>query len=283
MAKERPPAEADEDEAPLPEHEAQDAQRRTGVRPHVVHEAIRREGTHELRRPARGLAWSALAAGLSMGFSLAGAGLLRARLPHASWSPLITQLGYTLGFIFVIGARQQLFTEETVLAVIPFLARPNRKTFGQLARVWSVVLVGNLVGTLLFATVVAHVPVFDDATRSAFDEIAREAMSGRPLAIFVRAIFAGWIIALMVWIMPVAAHSRVAIIIIMTYVVGLAGLSHVIAGAAETLLLVVQRQLSVARWFLDWLAPTLSGNVVGGVALVAALNHAQVVAGAADD
>src|SRR4051812_36101635 len=123
--------ERDDDEAELVQHEAEQVMKRTGVRPHVVHEAIRREGELELRRPAGALAWSALAAGLSMGFSLVGEGLLRAHLPRASWTPLVAHFGYTFGFLFVIGARQQLFTEDTLLAVIPFFTRRDRKTFGR--------------------------------------------------------------------------------------------------------------------------------------------------------
>src|SRR5436309_3255097 len=101
-------SERDHDEAELEAHEAEQAVRRTGLRPRVVHEAIRREGELELRRTPGALAWSALAAGLSMGFSLAGEGLMRAHLPSATWAPLVSPLGYTLGFLFVIGARQQL-------------------------------------------------------------------------------------------------------------------------------------------------------------------------------
>ena len=52
--------------------------------------------------------------------------------------------------------------------------------------------------------------------------------------------------------------------------IGVASFSHIVAGVGE------------AAW-LDvighYLVPTLIGNIIGGVTLVAAINHAQVVSG----
>jgi formate/nitrite transporter FocA (FNT family) len=69
------------------------------------------------------------------------------------------------------------------------------------------------------------------------------------------------------------------IIGILTYIVGLAGLTHIIAGAVEVLFLVMVGAKS--WWAVAWgyMLPTLIGNSIGGVSLTAALNHAQVVAG----
>ena len=53
----------------LSEPEQKEAEERNSVTPHVVHEAVRREGEEELKRSNAALAWSGLAAGLSMGFS----------------------------------------------------------------------------------------------------------------------------------------------------------------------------------------------------------------------
>ncbi len=64
----------------------------------------------------------------------------------------------------------------------------------------------------------------------------------------------------------------------LTYNVGLRGLAHVIAGSVETLFVAVSGAASPLEW-IGWFAPTLVGNVIGGISLVAALNHAQVVAG----
>lgn len=93
----------------LTEAEKQEAQQRSSTTVHVVHEAVRREGKHELNRTSTALAWSGLTAGLSMGFSLMLEGVLRARLPDAPWSEIISKSGYSAGFVIVILGRQQLF------------------------------------------------------------------------------------------------------------------------------------------------------------------------------
>ena len=87
----------------------------------VVYEAIRREGEVELGRPAAALTWSALAAGLSIGFSFIVEALIKAHLPDAMWAPLITKSGYSVGFLIVVLGRQQLFTESTLTVVLPVL------------------------------------------------------------------------------------------------------------------------------------------------------------------
>jgi formate/nitrite transporter FocA (FNT family) len=141
---------------------------------HVIHEAIKREGEEELERPASGLFWSGLAAGLSMGFSLAAAGLLHAHLPYTAWRPLVTHLGYTVGFLVVILGRQQLFTENTLTPVLPLLAGTGAGTLGRVARLWAVVLAANLLGTLAFAAGAAFSGVFDEATHAAFRTLSWE-------------------------------------------------------------------------------------------------------------
>ena len=120
----------------LTERQEQEAEDRTSVSALVVHEAIRKDGDEELRRPISALAWSGLAAGLSMGFSFVAEALFRTYTPAAPWRPLITNLGYPLGFLIVIVGRQQLFTENTLTAIIPLLARRNLATFWQVLRLW---------------------------------------------------------------------------------------------------------------------------------------------------
>ncbi|GFO57729.1 hypothetical protein GMST_00540 [Geomonas silvestris] len=244
----------------------------------VVHEVIRLEGEAELARPNAALAWSGLASGLSMGFSLLGEGLLRAHLPETSWRPLIAKLGYSLGFLIVVLGRQQLFTENTLTVVLPLLYRRNLATLVNVLRLWGIVLAANLVGAYLF-TLALRAPLFEPGVLQAFHDIGSEGMLPTPLTHFLMAIFSGWLIALMVWLLPSAEGSKVAVIVIITYLVALGGFSHVIAGSVESLYLVVHGTLRFPEFLLTFLIPTLFGNIVGGVSLVAALNHAQVVAG----
>jgi len=257
--------------------------RRAAPRAAIVYETIRREGEDELRRAPAALAWSGLAAGLSMGFSLVGEGLLRFMLPDTSWRRLISALGYSIGFLIVILGRQQLFTENTLTPILPMLSRRDGALLGRVARLWGVVLLANLLGAGLFAWAISATDVFDPALRPIFSAIGQEALGHGFGTTLLRGIFAGWLIALMVWLLPFAEAARVFVIIIITYLVGLARLSHSIAGSVDLLYLVMSGGASWADFFVGFLIPTLLGNIVGGVALVALLNHAQVTSGAAGD
>jgi formate/nitrite transporter FocA (FNT family) len=259
--------------------EAEKVQERVAIGAKVVYEAVRLEGEEELERPAIALAWSALAAGLSMGFSLLAESALTSYLPDASWRPLLARAGYSLGFLIVILGRQQLFTENTLTVILPLLLHKNLEMFGKVLRLWSIVLSANIAGTFLFALLVARTHFLEPAIQRAMLDISAAHIGPDFWTIALRAVFAGWLIALMVWMMPDAASSRVFIILFITYVISICSLSHIIAGSAAVFYLVVLGKLSLARYFTAFFFPTILGNIVGGVSLVAALAHAQVLGG----
>lgn len=259
--------------------EQKQVQDRQAIGANVVYETIRREGEEELHRPAAALAWSALAAGLSMGFSFVAQGVLMAHLPNQPWRPLVAGIGYCIGFLIVILGRQQLFTENTLTVVLPLLLRKDLSTLLRLLRLWAVVLGANLVGTFLFALSVGAIGVFDARTQQCLTEIGAIHIGVGFGIVLVRSIFAGWLIALMVWLLPGAETARVSIIIIVTYLVGISGFDHIIAGSTATFFLVVTKSISLGTYLAQFFLPTLLGNVIGGVSLVAALGHAQVVGG----
>src|SRR5688572_13963826 len=122
LQKQEPPGSSGGVQAQLREPEQQEAEERTPPRAMVVYAAIARSGEDELRRPSSALAWSGLAAGLSMGFSLVAQGLIRSHLPDEPWRPLVSKLGYSVGYLVVILGRQQLFTENTLTVIMPLLA-----------------------------------------------------------------------------------------------------------------------------------------------------------------
>lgn len=259
--------------------EIEQAEERTAISANVVHEAIRREGRDELRRPTSALAFSALAAGLSMGFSFVAESLIQSMLPDVPWRPLISKFGYSIGFLIVIMGRQQLFTENTLTVILPLLHRRDLATFKNVCRLWSVVLAFNLLGALIFAWVIGNTNVFPSQVQQTFKEIGTHAMQADFGTMLLRGIFAGWLIALMVWLLPSAAEARVLVIILLTFVVGIGGFPHIIAGSIEVFYLATTGAASWRDCLGGYILPALIGNVLGGVALVANLNHAQVVAG----
>jgi formate/nitrite transporter FocA (FNT family) len=242
----------------------------------VIHEIIREDGEHEIRRSVSSLAWSGFAAGLSMGFSFLVESLLRARLPDAPWAHLITAFGYTTGFLIAVLGRQQLFTESTLTATLPFLTRRTRAAFIAMLRLWGVVLALNLLGTLAFALLLSIHGLFDPSVTKALSDTASDALRDGFLAMMVKAVLSGWLIALMVWLLPGAGPSRLFLIIILTYAVALGQFSHMIAGSVEAFFAVINGTATMGDYALRFALPTFLGNTIGGVSLVAVLNHAPV-------
>lgn len=265
--------------ANLSADERENAREEQSLDAKTTHEVIRLEGERELERSGGALFWSGLAAGLAMGFSLVAQGLLHAHLPDAPWRPLVAALGYSVGFLIVILGSQQLFTENTLRVVVPLLARRDGRTLGNVARVWTIVLLANLLGALVFAFVIARTELFDAQARHAFAELSRKAMEPEFGLKVLRGIFAGWLIALMLWMIPAAKTAHLWVIVIVTWLVGAAHLSHVIAGAVEAFYLAALGEQGWGDALGGYVLPALIGNAIGGTALVAALNHAQATAG----
>ena len=279
----RPDMPTDQPDAPprssAQRHEDRIVEEKAAVGSHIVYKAIKKTADEELQRPSAALAFSGLAAGLSMGFSLVTEGLLRSKLPDVPWRPLVTKLGYSVGFLIVILGRQQLFTENTLTPMLPLLLRRDRATLANVARLWATVLASNVVGAAIFAYAVQRTPAFAAEVKGAFLDLGLEAMAPAAGTILVKGIFAGWLIALMVWLLPVAEGGRIWVIVLLTYVVGLGQLSHVIAGSVDAIYTVAAGRHTWAEYAGHFLLPTLAGNCLGGVTMVAALNYAQVAAG----
>jgi formate/nitrite transporter FocA (FNT family) len=261
------------------EAEEQKIEQRVAPSAHVIHDVVLRQGEDELERPASALAWSGLAAGMSMGFSLIAEGLLHAMLPNSGWRPLISKLGYSLGFLIVIVGKQQLFTENTLTPIIPLMHHKDAGTLGKVAKLWTAVFLANVLGTILVAWALSNTTAFEPKIQNSFMELAREALKPSFADKVLRGIFAGWLIALIVWILGAAKSEGIAIIIILTYIVGLGKLTHVIAGSVESFFLMWSGQISFWDAFGGYTIPALIGNTIGGVSLVAAVNHAQVKSG----
>ncbi len=260
----------------LDEKQQKQAAERAPPGPLVIHEIVREQGEVELERSFGGLAWSGLAAGLSIGFSFVTQAYLQAGLPDTRWRLLVAGFGYSLGFLIVVLGGQQLFTETTLTALIPFLTRRNLPTLVRTMRVWVIVLGMNLIGTLMFAAIAARPGVFAPDAATAMAELSGHLLAMPFWHVLIRAGFAGWLIGLMVWLLPSAGPARPLIIILLTYVVALCQFPHAIAGSVEAAYGVFSGHASVSDYVLHFLVPTVIGNTIGGTALAALLNHAPI-------
>lgn len=242
----------------------------------AIHEHIRQEGEKEMERDAMALLWSAIAAGLSMGASLVAKGIFHVELAGVPGGYLLENLGYTFGFIIVIMARQQLFTENTVTAVLPVMQNLTLGNVGLLMRLWGVVLLGNLIGTGIAAWAFEYMPIFKEETRDAFIKIGMDVMKNSPTEMFANAIISGWLIATMVWMFPAAGAAKIVVIILMTWLIALSDTTHIVVGSVEILYLVFNGTLHWSDFIWPFALPTLAGNIFGGTFIFALMSHAQI-------
>jgi formate-nitrite transporter family protein len=262
---------------PITEREAEDVEERATPRTPVIYEVVRRMGEEEMARPAVSLWWSGVAAGLSISFSLLAQAILQMHLPDTPWRLLVSSFGYSVGFVMVVLARQQLFTENTITVVLPVIAQLTVKNLLQLCRMWGIVLLANVVGTLAAAVFCTYTPVLPPELKDAMLAVSGHLLNHGWLEMAFRGVAAGFLVAAMVWLLPSSESAQFHVITLMTYLIAAGGFMHIVAGSVEAFLLVLNGDLSWHAMVTDFFVPVLIGNVVGGTALFALISYAQVM------
>ena len=263
--------------AELGEEEKKQAEEYENIPSSIIFEAIRREGEYELSRGFGALWWSGVAAGLAISASVLCKGFLESILPHAGWTAGVSNLGYTVGFLIVILGRMQLFTENTITPILPLLLTPTRARLFKTARLWGIVLTANLVGCATAAVVLVFGHIVPEVRFEGIVSVSRHYAEATALEHFAWGIPAGFILAALVWVLPrMESAGEVLMIVILTYMIGLGGMSHVVAGSTELFILVARGELGLAAAVFGGVLPALAGNVLGGTGIFAALTYAQV-------
>lgn len=228
----------------------------------------------EFSRSNRLLFWSGLAAGLSIGLSFVACAAIGAQL-SGSGGMLVANVLYPIGFLFIVLGRYQLFTENTLTPVTLVLTRIA--SIPRLLRIWGVVLAANVLGASICAFVLANTGVFSAEAMEVARGFGEHALKISWGDLFWKGVFAGWLVATMVWLTHAVRSSvaRLFIVFVVMYIVPSAELYHCIIGAAEVLYLVFQGLATLPAAVFDFFLPVLLGNTVGGVLLVAILNYSQ--------
>ena len=239
-----------------------------------IYAQVSKNARQELRRPARSLAISGFAGGITMGLTGLATAIARAELGTGGLAHFISNVLYPIGFIAVILGRAQLFTENTLYPVALVLA--ERRHYWATLRLWTIVLVCNCLGTLAFAALAVRTDALQPKYVSSLASIGVEIANHSLSSIFWSAIIGGWIIALVAWLVS-ASHSisgSMLLIWLLAFVVGLGHFAHCVASSGEVLSAVLHHQLP-AMSYLRWIWPAVLGNIIGGVGLVTLLEYGQ--------
>lgn len=266
----------DDAERGLTPEERREASAHQEIRAPVIYETIRLRGVEEIARPASSLWWSGVAAGLAISLSVFCEGFLHALLPDAPWRPAVSSFGYCIGFLIVILGRLQLFTENTLTAVLPLLATPTRANAVGVARLTAVVFAANMVGSLASAAMAVFVGLAPEAQLEAALAISRHFAEKSAIEMALHAVPAGFLVAAIVWSMPIAGGAGFWVIVAFTYMIALGDTAHVVAGSTELFLLTLSGEHGWYDTVVRGIVPAFVGNVVGGTGFFALIAYAQV-------
>jgi len=107
---------------------------------------------------------------------------------------------FSFGLMLVVIAGAELFTGNGLM-VIPLLEK--RISFKQLLKNWSIVYIGNFIGSLFFAYLILYSGVYNlnnKAVATYAVEIAANKVNLNFLEAFLRAIACNWLVALAIWL-----------------------------------------------------------------------------------
>ncbi|MFM2476311.1 formate/nitrite transporter family protein [Celerinatantimonas sp. MCCC 1A17872] len=246
--------------------------------PDDILESAIHEGLEQLQRPFFSLFLSSMAAGLILGFTAMSVAIVQRQVDEIHWlisARLITAFVYPLGFVMCIMSGTQLFTEHTATAVYPVLDR--RTSWLRLVRLWAIVLLGNIVGAFIIACLLdAAEPVIH--AHQGYIAIGHHLVGYSARALIVSAILAGWLMALGAWLIMSTAPmlSQIVVIYIVTFVIGIGGLHHSIAGSVEIFAAyLIGSSLSLVE-VARFIALAVIGNLIGGSIFVGVLNYAHI-------
>ncbi|HFX6224097.1 formate/nitrite transporter family protein [Acinetobacter nosocomialis] len=244
--------------------------------PRLVYEIIRRDGAEELDRPTAALIFSGIAAGLVISFSFVFKAIIASYIPtDAIWTDLITNFGYTIGFLIAILGHMQLFTENTITTVVPLFKPFSLDKLRAVGRLWGIVILCNIIGTALASLFFLTTDLFTPDIDKALDELAHHVASFSAIQNLLKGVMSGLLIAALVWMLP-SVSNKFLVIFFMTYLIGLGDFTHVVVGSTEMSYLVWQGEASLGEYLFNFLIPTTIGNIIGGTGVFTLLIYGQV-------
>ncbi|HAV5546508.1 TPA: formate/nitrite transporter family protein [Acinetobacter baumannii] len=244
--------------------------------PRLVYEIIRRDGAEELDRPTAALIFSGIAAGLVISFSFVFKAIIASYIPtDAIWTDLITNFGYTIGFLIAILGHMQLFTENTITTIVPLFKPFTLDKLRAVGRLWGIVILCNIIGTALASLFFLTTDLFTPNIDKALDELAHHVASFSATQNLLKGVMSGLLIAALVWMLP-SVSNKFLVIFFMTYLIGLGDFTHVVVGSTEMSYLVWQGEASLGEYMFNFLIPTTIGNIIGGTGVFTLLIYGQV-------
>ncbi len=234
------------------------------------------EGLEQVDRTNFSLFLSSFAAGLILGF-VAMLVALAFQLPieNSLLSRVAVACVYPLGFIICILSGSQLFTEHTATVFYPFLDK--KIDFKMLVIVWAVIIAGNIAGTFCSSFLIYHADYIIEG-KEGFLGVYNHLIHFSFFEVLYSAILAGWLMAQGGWLVlsTTTTSIKVICIYIVTFIIGIGGFHHSIAGSAEIFMGIFHSSVPEFQSGIKFILASLAGNLVGGSLFVAILNYSHI-------
>jgi formate/nitrite transporter FocA (FNT family) len=263
----RQPGETDEEPKPL----GQEA-------PEIVEDAAK-IGGKRLDRSLAGDVMTSIIGGMSICFGVVAMAWASASFGGAdgpSVAHFVGALAYPIGFVILLIGKSELFTENFLLPVTGVIER--RGSVRQLGGLWAVTLIGNFLGSLVFAFLISRPGVLDPGPAGDIVQAAQQVVDYPFWTAFVKAIFAGWLMTILTWLLLAAdgLGPKLVLIWLIGTLIILSEATHVIISGAEVLMAsLLGSDVAVLDWLGGTFAPILLGNLIGGVVFVTLLQYVQ--------
>ena len=228
------------------------------------------EGNERLERPLSALLSTGLLDNVDVGFGVLAFLIVK----ENTGDTVLAGIAFSIGFVALLLARSELFTENFMVPVVAVVARKGTVT--QLGRLWGVTFVTNMIGgALIMFIVVTALPDLDETVIEVGTHYAELGANGRSFAL---AVLAGAVITLMTRMQHATDNLGVQIVPAILFGSVLAGgeLFHCVLDALFMMgALFAGADLSIASiaGAVGW---ALLGNLVGGVGLVTGLRLLRV-------
>lgn len=254
-----------------------------GKEPSEIFKAAVEVGQARLTRSWLEMSMSGLIAGMNVTF-----GIIASSYVAAATSPfvgpniakILGALFFPIGFMFLMIGKSELFTENFLVPVTAVISKKGK--IANLLKLWSLTLIGNMAGIFIFALVIAGslnqiVPSF---VINHIHSIANNYMNRTPFVMVLSAIFAGWLITLMTWLLIASSGTlaRIFIIWVVGFMIYLNSFSHIVVASSEILIAInTGSHISYLPWLYRYVPLTIIGNMIGGLFFVTILQYLQIL------
>ena len=254
-----------------------------GKEPSEIFKAAVEVGQARLTRSWLEMSMSGLIAGMNVTF-----GIIASSYVAAATSPfvgpniakILGALFFPIGFMFLMIGKSELFTENFLVPVTAVISKKGK--IANLLKLWSLTLIGNMAGIFIFALVIAGslnqiVPSF---VINHIHSVANNYMGRTPFVMVLSAIFAGWLITLMTWLLIASSGTlaRIFIIWVVGFLIYLNSFSHIVVASSEILIAInTGSHISYLPWLYRYVPLTIIGNMIGGLFFVTILQYLQIL------